>query len=438
MDQDYTHHAARRRNRSAGSVNHLSLAPLTTRLPLRYEDYDAINAISAPLPHTSYIQGRSAPATPRLLSHSPPPRRPTSRPAPGTRTPRRDLPKTKSASHLDDNNNNNNNNNRSQYPRHSTTTTTTSPAAARRNNHQSSYLEPVTTTDWLLRVGALISAEARESKGQSWLVSRASSTSLGGGGRPAALEDFYALEDADGYSLARERVFGSSASAGASSARASRRGSRDYHGGGAYASAAAASPVQSRFGSRSHSRVGGRMTPAERRAELLARMEDGWVGEGEEDYFGRDAVVEEKPDPAEGIPGPDFVNLDEALEGLHQQEEEDEEDEEDAMIRDEAHIRRLVKEGFLASWFGKMFRVNSRTHAVDENQDGEDDGEEDMEVLMEEERQFQERRSASLKRLQQCTIRFMVDEDRIPPPKEEDGGWSDVAWLMTVAAKALW
>lgn len=36
------------------------------------------------------------------------------------------------------------------------------------------------STDWLLRAGAVLASEARESKGQSWLASRASSTSLVG------------------------------------------------------------------------------------------------------------------------------------------------------------------------------------------------------------------------------------------------------------------
>ncbi|KAG4216802.1 hypothetical protein PC116_g34717 [Phytophthora cactorum] len=30
-----------------------------------------------------------------------------------------------------------------------------------------------------------------------------------------------------------------------------------------------------------------------------------------------------------------------------------------------------------------------------------------------------------------------AQEERIPPPKSDEGGWRDAAWLLTVASKVL-
>src|SRR5688572_11239217 len=92
MDVAYNQHshAARRKNRSSTNLNHLSLAPLTSKLPLNEDNEPDLD----PVPLTpSYLQGKSAPVTPRLLSRSP--GRSTSRAASTVR-----LPKSKSATHL--------------------------------------------------------------------------------------------------------------------------------------------------------------------------------------------------------------------------------------------------------------------------------------------------------------------------------------------------
>lgn len=448
---------SRERNRSASSLNHLSLAPLTTRLPLRFEDYDAINSVP---PHTSYIQGRSAPTTPRLLSVSRSPtghRTPTSRSAraatPGRNTDNTNaLPKSKSAGHLAA---------AAAAAAHRakarSRTTATTPTSTRRphtanstgNRHAHAHAHApgigseFPDTDWFLRVGALIASETRESKGQSWLVSRAASShNL----VAAGLDE----EASDLYTVARERVLGSS-----------RRGSRDYGYGHGYGNGLPSSPSghaghagsSGRFAaSRSQSRVGScTMTPAEeKRQDELAQKE-------EEDYFGlvmavkNGGVVKEKErekeaweKEVEGIPGPDFVNLNEPLEAVDQADEE----EEDTLVYDEAYIRRLARQGFMGSWFMRWFPVDS----IPGHEDGQDDGadeeedeaeegeegeeEEDLAMLIEEERLRQERRSASLKRLQECTI-TPLDASDVPPPKEDQGAWNDATWLLTVAARAL-
>ncbi|KAI9832752.1 MAG: ornithine carbamoyltransferase [Thelocarpon superellum] len=79
--------------------------------------------------------------------------------------------------------------------------------------------------EWLLRAGAAISAEARESKGQSWLVSRASSTSLVD--HVESRESFSFADDEFSPVSTRDSRFSLSRPASAMTSRvASRRGSR--------------------------------------------------------------------------------------------------------------------------------------------------------------------------------------------------------------------
>ncbi|KAH8144540.1 uncharacterized protein LAJ45_11437 [Morchella importuna] len=80
----------------------------------------------------SYIQGLSAPTTPGILSRN--------QSFTSQRSFHTELPKSKSSSHLT-------------------------------SSHS-------TSNQWLQRTGAALTSETRESKGQSWLTSRASSTSL--------------------------------------------------------------------------------------------------------------------------------------------------------------------------------------------------------------------------------------------------------------------
>ncbi|PBP19396.1 hypothetical protein BUE80_DR009890, partial [Diplocarpon rosae] len=157
MDVAYNQHSpySRHHSRSHTNLSHLTLAPLTSRLPL--SDADAL-----PLSSSSYIEGRSAPTTPSILSRS------SSRVS--LKKPMSiALPKSKSSTHLLA---------ARKQPRGATT-----PGGTRLKNelNLSAYSEKDRSdSDWLLRAGAAISSSTRESKGQSWLVSRASSTSLTG------------------------------------------------------------------------------------------------------------------------------------------------------------------------------------------------------------------------------------------------------------------
>ncbi|KAH8888256.1 hypothetical protein GQ53DRAFT_767748 [Thozetella sp. PMI_491] len=356
MDVAYNAHASRRKNRSTTNLNHLSLAPLTSKLPLGDPD-ELPDALSGPIRSTSYLQGKSAPTTPRLLSRSPAPSRSGSR-ARGSSTPRSSLPKSKSATQLASNGRR--------------TTGNVSPSSSRRRRDDAVLGRDSSDTDWLLRAGALISTETREYKGQSWLVSRESSTSLAGMKDPE--------EEAIDQELARAREM--------ASRNASRRGSLaavfDENG---------SSPPHSRYGSRSQV-----ITPAERRSM------DGYFppsgGAGESDY----------------IAGPDFVNLDEKLERLEL---------EDTSMEDEAHVRRLVKRGQVSSWFGNVWGLQLLSVEETENEE-ESDGEVEEAV--------EERRRSSTRHFEGVTT---LVEERMPPPKADEGGWQDAAWLLSVASKVL-
>ncbi|GAW15367.1 hypothetical protein ANO14919_047760 [Xylariales sp. No.14919] len=364
MDVAYKQHAshARRKNRSTTNLNHLSLAPLTTKMPLTDSEY-LPDFIAPPLHHNpSYLQGKSAPTTPRLLQ-SPSQTRSNS---PRRRASIADahsaviaLSKSKSTTQL----------HVQKGGRHASGGLSSLP----RRRHDEDQRRD---SDWMLRTGALISSETRESKGQAWLVSRASSTSLTGA--RDADEEIYERE------LAREKEL--------ANRRNSRRGSiagfdEDMV------------PPVSRYSSRSHSRVGSRSrmrTPLERGAQ------DG--------YFSQELTEED-------IPGPDFVGLDEKLEAV----------ELDTSKADEATIRRLVvrRSSGVGAWMWSLF-------AVEENDEDSDtaDGE-----ITDGETESQVPRSASTIDFEGFSS---PPDSRVPPPKGEEGtSWQDAAWLLSVASKVL-
>ncbi|CUS11584.1 unnamed protein product [Tuber aestivum] len=123
-------HSRRHSLKSMGNINfsQMSLSPLTSGSVITEQDFRRKERRGR---EGSYIQGLSASTTPGILSrnHSFSSRK-------GSYI---GLPKSKSSSHL---------------------------------SHRSN------STEWLQRTGAALTTETREFKGQSWLVSRASSTSL--------------------------------------------------------------------------------------------------------------------------------------------------------------------------------------------------------------------------------------------------------------------
>ncbi|KAH8677384.1 hypothetical protein BX600DRAFT_430733 [Xylariales sp. PMI_506] len=368
MDIAYKQHAnqARRKNRSSTNLNHLTLAPLTSKLPLTDHE-DLPEFTTSPLQHnTSYLQGKSAPTTPRLLARSPARGNSRSRRSsiPGLNT--EILPKSKSASHLAGITNGQRRGTGSVTP------------TSRKRKDDLLTLDDRNDSDWMLRAGALISSETREFKGQAWLVSRQSSTSLTG------------IHDAEEEVLAREFA--------REKELTTKRGSRR----GSLTGEEAMTSPSSRFGSRSHSRAGSR---SKLRTPLERQLDDS--------YFTHETLSEEY------VQGPDFVSLDEKLEAI----------EIDTSHADEATVRRLVKRETAAGgfWMGNifgwpLFSVEENDEETDEAEDEPSDEEDD-----------QLERSPSTRHFEGVTS---APEPRIPPPTEE-GGWQDAAWLLSVASKVL-
>ncbi|KAK7424355.1 hypothetical protein QQX98_000623 [Neonectria punicea] len=386
MDVAYNQHAdrARRKNRSSTSLQHLSLAPLTAKLPLN-DDELISDAISPVQP--SYIQGKSAPTTPRLLSRSPStPRSRSHHRMPSA--PSGPLAKSKSVSHLGAA--------RKLYAGRATT-------PGRRNHKDdpmSLGLRHHNDGDWLLRTGALMSYEARESKGQAWLVSRQSSTSL------TAMHNHD--DETFESELARERDI----------IAASRHNS---HRGSVVPSDEDASPYASRYPSRSHSRVHSRVhsrahSLSRPRSQFLTPLErpgtgDEFDADGDDSYF-----------PNQDLPGPDFVNLDERLEELELERDSDQDD--------EATVQRLVRRGQAraGSWFGNVWSL----FALDENEEESDS--EDGSSPTDGSSNLGRSRSWSSRNLAGIST---VPQERIPPPGPDDGSWRDAAWLLSVASKVM-
>lgn len=310
MDVAYNPHAerARRKNRSSTNINHLTLAPLTVKLPLN--DPDSIADLASGPVTSSYLEGKSAPTTPRFLGHT----AATPRSRSQHRTPAaygESITKSKSSTHLPG----------SRRPGSGTST-----PRRRRGGAD----EPTLTSrhrndsDWLLRTGALMSSEARESKGQAWLVSRQSSTTLAAMRNPEA--------DAFEQEMARER-------------QGSRRGSSAVADGDEFSPAV--SRRTSRFASRAQS--------MDQRSAAMTPMDRA----GGDSYF-----------PADAISGPDFVNLDQKLEELERDDELD----------DEAAIRRLMREGktLKGSWIANMIGWSLfEDDGEDDDSDGEDEDEDE-------------------------------------------------------------
>ncbi|KAI6714336.1 hypothetical protein PZA11_007817 [Diplocarpon coronariae] len=380
MDVAYNQHSpySRHHSRSHTNLSHLTLAPLTSRLPL--SDADAL-----PISNSSYIEGRSAPTTPSILSRS------SSRVS--LKKPMSIiLPKSKSSTHL--------------LPARKQPRGATTPGGTRLKNelNLSVYSEKDRNdSDWLLRAGAAISSSTRESKGQSWLVSRASSTSLTG----QRGEDEEEME----RELARERE------------HASRRGSR--RGSGVTLDADDEfSPITIRrslsfgpasgTGSRPHSRFGSRVN-SRRGSKVQLLTPRG----GEQDgYFDQEGVFVRQDLFTE----PDFVDAEEEI-----YETEDDGKEDDAEVR---KLARSSSQG-LSGWVEKMLGWN--LFAVDE--DGEDDAE-----ATEEEIEDSEISPRIMRQDRDGNVDSIAGE--VPPPLRdgpdgEVGGWHDAAWLLSVATKVL-
>lgn len=412
-----------RSRRSYPNLHNLSLAPLKT---------SSIDASMPPspsegqvqTPHTSYMAHKSAPATPGILSLSQ--SRSSSRS--GRRrskgyayesyflnpdAPHRDvgdIPKAKSTSHMlpgvsfaDEP--------RARHHQRKGTAPALRVSAVR---HHTS--EP--DEEWWHRAGLAIAGEARDSKGQGWLVRRESSTSL------APEHEERSPHDPRHMALLSGEHFADVEHHSPFTPRMSRAGSRLHSAMNSRVGSRVPSARNSRRGSRVGSKVdlmmSGAVKPPSARQSL----------ELDESMF------------EEGMVEPDFVD-DEESDG------------------DEEEIARLAAErGFgLGSWIDRfigwsLFSVDEEGDDSDEDEEEDDDDAVRPENMTKEELKLRREVEAKRRKLEREAIiaaaavknqgsevqaadgSGATEADR--PPNEDGGGWQDAAWLLGVASKVIY
>ena len=241
--------------------------------------------------------------------------------------------------------------------------------------------------DWLTRTGAATNALLQESKGQSWLTSRQSSTSLTVPDSDDDEDDQY--EEMAALSASTARIQLPSGEPSPVSIRHGKWGSR--------------------FGSRSVSRRTSRRGSATGSRTPLAGIVSQDVIAG---YFDNESLAI----PAE----PDFVDAEDEIDG-----------------HDEAEVARLTKDrsyglgGIVDRLMGfNMFSVPEHEETTDT--EGERENETETEA--------QQRREAEAKRKRD-------EKDKLVAPQaprsagegggQAEGGWQDAAWLLSVASRAM-
>lgn len=242
-----------------------------------------------------------------------------------------------------------------------------------------------------------MSTSARESKGQTWLVSRASSTSL-----TAQNEDDEELERELARERARNSRRGSVAGADADDEFSPVTTRRSLSFG---PNTGTNSKPASRFPSRGNSRRGSK-------AHLFTPL--AMVAMEKEGYFNHKDFEDD-----EFVAEPDFVDVeDEGYEA------------EDQAKNDEAVVRKLARENStgLGGWMEHL--LGWSLFAVDE------DGEEtEVETIDEKAEDSELSSRPSRKNLDGAAD---VAKDPMPPlADDEAGGWQDAAWLLSVATKVL-
>ncbi|MCJ1244362.1 hypothetical protein MMC30_001560 [Trapelia coarctata] len=182
--------------RSHPTLNHLSVTPLTPAYPLP----TSLSPTTTPLQPTSYITPKSLPQSPSILSRSPSLTRPSKSSHALTDLSRACTPLRPSRS-------------ASQIAR-----SVKANAAGRRGVRSSD------NESWILQTASVLTTTTAESKGQAWLATRSSSTSLENYTYP--LESSYKADDEFSPVSVRYSRSGSRPGSRFTSARGSRRGSR--------------------------------------------------------------------------------------------------------------------------------------------------------------------------------------------------------------------
>ncbi|CAK7275058.1 hypothetical protein SEPCBS119000_006487 [Sporothrix epigloea] len=453
MDLPYSQQQqARQKCRSAADLQYLTLAPFMSRMPLQEDlnDNDISKAHTYP-PNTA-ARGSTGSQTPGGIDS-------------GSNNRTSALSKSLSATHL---------------PRAADDLF----AQQHRRRKTANHDHDGGRDDWLFRAAVLMTNESRESKGQTWLAARASSTSLNGlrstdkDGDEAIIE--HGLARTEGDSLGRLPN---------NSCHSSRRGSLDQDRTNFLVqpcrriNSAAASRSGSRMNSRANSRIGSRVqlfTPNDVRQHSLEFNGNKNAIEllPETSEYRESALFVEEENAGYGpgglmaSVGPDFVNLEGKFEAMGQYERLE-------SFEDEDQIRRLMNhgkaEGIVGSWLNSVFgwslsdvqETEGEVEAEDEgktiryveNDGGSDhsldsdiganiNGEAYVAVSQGGKQRRSDKRVVAVncgrRNAARATSRrrFEGDDgsaakDVPPPPLNDEGIWRDVAWLLSVASKVI-
>ncbi|KAI6892625.1 hypothetical protein D0869_04060 [Hortaea werneckii] len=441
-----TPRSSSRPKRSTTNLANLRLAPLSTKFtddqPTNYttakSPYEEHNDFTFARNHSSYLQGRSAPSTPGILSRSSSRKHlggglsrrgslyedetPPYHYAGAAQTPtdriRTDvgsgqIPKAKSDAALLSQQRLSGYGvplRRKQYTRSRTGTST---PTGRRTSAETAENDEDDNDDWLTRTRASTHALLQEAKGQSWLATRDSSTSL------AHLDsDADDIVDDEGY----EEMAAASSSGNTATTATQRHPNRLRIDPPSPAAMRVRSPV---WGSRYGSRSGSKRTS--RRGSTTAfhtPMAGPPTSAGAESYFGG-GDGELRGEQME----PDFVDLPPQRKGGEQGG--------GGAAADENELARLTSEKSFG--LGRLVDqiMGFNLFKVEEGQESTDDDEVD-------ERERDELTDAA-SRLAAEAKRRREEKERLtalpPAPRdvgeEGQGGWQDAAWLLSVASKAL-
>jgi len=390
--------------RSFPNLQHLSLAPLSSRFPLDEDNIDA--EYEGYVRQTSYIQSTTAPSTPSILTRSPSQQRRSKKKKaayyihegyiPSSNDASAPITKAKSSSALL----------ASQTTSHSRLPGL-SPIASRNTSLSKAATQPQPNDEWMYRAGLAIAEESRLAKGQSWLASRERAAALAAAppaanGRSSANDEPAAL--APSGSRARLALDDESALLDDADpatprwpAAISRPASR--HGAG------------SRVASRAQSRRGSRGS----------RLDVALPREAADGYFEGAGVA---------AAGPDFVELEE------REWESGDGEEDDEVVRRLASERAFGLGGVLDRLVGwTLFNVDEdredseREEAAESAEDAASRRERDATR-----RREQLERAASSSAL---SLQAQTAVDQADAADGEQGAWHDAAWLLSVASKVI-
>lgn len=266
--------------------------------------------------------------------------------------------------------------------------------------------------EWWHRAGLAIAGETRDSKGQGWLASRESSTSLVQDGEHAEARDSKHMPLLSGEHLNFDTDFPTF------------------------------SPHMSRAGSRYQSRVGSRVPSARqsRRGSRVGSRADLLMTPGTNPVSARHSL--DLPSFDSRFMEPDFVN----------------ENDEEESSGDEEEVARLARDrGFgMGEWVDLL--IGWTLFSVDEDGEASDDDEVESrdeafrpENMTRDELKLRREVEAKRRKLEREAIvaaaklksrddKENVEEEPSRPStaeQEDGGGWQDAAWLLSVASKAL-